>query len=84
MGPIICCVMLVRPPKELHYKLVREFYANAYSTYEHHSIIQQREGGKVVRFDRGAINVNMENPYANPTDKLCAYSKQANKRKMEH
>jgi len=38
-------------------------------------------GGKVVRFDHGAINVNMENPYSNPTNKLCAYSKQVNKRK---
>jgi len=41
MWPIIGCVALMRPPKELHYMLVREFYVNAYPTYEHHSFIQQ-------------------------------------------
>jgi tRNA G37 N-methylase Trm5 len=50
MWPIIGCVVLVRPPKELHYTLARDqFYANVYSTYD---IIQlfnkgRRQGGKV-------------------------------------
>jgi len=37
----------------------------------------------VIRFDHEAINAYLENPYPNPTEKLCQYSKHVSKGKWD-
>jgi len=73
---------LVTPPKEISYNMVREFYANAYSTYEHPFCFcfcyTTSVADKDVHFDREIINDYIGNPGQCQEDKLCDYSRKVN------
>lgn len=58
--------------------MVREFYANAYSTYKHPFCYATGVAGKDVRFDREIINDYIGNISQYQEDELCDYSKKVN------
>lgn len=58
--------------------MVREFYANAYSTYKHPFCYTTGVAGKDVRFDREIINDYIGNIYQYQEDELCDYSRKVN------
>lgn len=59
--------VLVKPPKDLHYGFVREFYENALPTQENPFNFLTRVGGTILRFNMETINACLENPYRNTT-----------------
>jgi hypothetical protein len=66
---------LVQPDHDLHYGVIREFYANAMPTSEREFDWKTWVRGKWISFDREAINAYLGHPIDLPDTELCAYSR---------
>ncbi|KAL5069458.1 hypothetical protein RYX36_020345 [Vicia faba] len=73
--------VLLTPPTELNFDIIREFYANAmlieYVRYSYFSFVR----GRVVSFDRSSVSQYLNHPLTLQKGELCSYQKRVASKK---